>query len=151
MHLMLFNPVRRAINQVRVLIWNRVWGMSIHPSAQISLSAKLDKTNPRGIIIGKRVVVTFGTTILAHDMSRRLRTTTTIHDDTFLGAHSIIMPGVSVGPRALVAAGSVVTRDVPPDTIVGGNPARIIKSHAGIASYGRLASALPPEALTADH
>lgn len=43
-----------------------------------------------------------------------------------LGADSIIMPGIKVGPNAVVAAGSVVTKDVPEGTVVGGNPAKII-------------------------
>ena len=45
----------------------------------------------------------------------------------WIGAGATILPGVTVGENAVVGAGSVVTRDVPPDTIVAGNPARIIK------------------------
>jgi acetyltransferase-like isoleucine patch superfamily enzyme len=44
-----------------------------------------------------------------------------------IGAHSTLLPGVVVGENALVGAGSVVTRDVPPGTVVAGNPARVIK------------------------
>lgn len=147
MNLMQFIKVKRVINRIRVFIWNRVWGMSIDPSSQFSMSCKLDKTNPKGVVIKQRCVVTFGATILTHDMTRRLRTTTTIEDDCFIGARSIIMPGVRVGPRAIVAAGAVVTKDVEPGTIVAGNPAQVIQSGVRIASFGRLASALPPEAL----
>jgi len=50
-----------------------------------------------------------------------------IGNGAWIGARSIILPGVSIGSRALVAAGSVVTRDVPDDTLVGGNPARVIR------------------------
>ncbi|HFI0234335.1 TPA: DapH/DapD/GlmU-related protein [Streptococcus suis] len=49
-----------------------------------------------------------------------------IYDNVFLGAHSIIMGGITIGPNAIVAAGSVVTKDVPEGTIVGGNPAKVI-------------------------
>lgn len=49
-----------------------------------------------------------------------------IYDNVFIGAHSIIMGGVTIGPNAIVAAGSVVTKDVPKGTIVGGNPAKVI-------------------------
>ncbi|MEA3286476.1 MAG: DapH/DapD/GlmU-related protein [Candidatus Marinimicrobia bacterium] len=44
-----------------------------------------------------------------------------------IGAHSIILPGVSIGQNTAVGAGSVVTKDVPADVIVAGNPARVVK------------------------
>jgi acetyltransferase-like isoleucine patch superfamily enzyme len=46
----------------------------------------------------------------------------------WIGFNSIIMKGVSIGERSIVAAGSVVTTDVPPDSVVGGNPARPLRS-----------------------
>lgn len=49
-----------------------------------------------------------------------------IFDNCFIGANSIIMYNVKVGPNAIVAAGSVVTKDVPAGCIVGGNPAKVI-------------------------
>ena len=53
-----------------------------------------------------------------------------IEKNVWIGAGAIIIGGVTVGANAVVAAGSVVTQDVPPDTLVGGNPARIIRSIA---------------------
>jgi len=50
-----------------------------------------------------------------------------IHDHVWIGARAIICPGVTIGEGAVVAAGAVVTQDVEPYTIVGGNPARYIK------------------------
>ena len=47
---------------------------------------------------------------------------------TWLGARSMVMPGVTIGKRVLVAAGAVVTRDVPDDVLVAGNPARVVRS-----------------------
>lgn len=52
---------------------------------------------------------------------------TVIKSDVWLGMKAFIMPGVTIGEGAIVAAGSVVTKDVPPYTIVGGNPAKEIK------------------------
>lgn len=51
-----------------------------------------------------------------------------IGDNVWVGACSIILPGVTIGDMSVVAAGSVVTKDVPPHTLVAGVPARVIKS-----------------------
>ena len=53
----------------------------------------------------------------------------TIGDNVWIGANVIVLKGVSIGDGAIVAAGSVVTRDVPANTLVAGNPARIVKSN----------------------
>jgi maltose O-acetyltransferase len=50
-----------------------------------------------------------------------------IGDDVWIGMRAMIMPGVSIGSHAIVAAGSIVTKDVPDWAIVGGNPAKVIK------------------------
>lgn len=47
--------------------------------------------------------------------------------NAWIGANAIIMPGVTVGENAVVAGGAVVTKDVPANTVVGGNPAKVIK------------------------
>lgn len=52
----------------------------------------------------------------------------TIKEWSWIGDRAIILKGVTIGPRSVVAAGSVVTRDVAPRTIVGGNPAKLIKA-----------------------
>ncbi|MEO5689851.1 MAG: acyltransferase [Burkholderiaceae bacterium] len=52
-----------------------------------------------------------------------------IRDNSFIGHGAIIMPNVRIGPNSVVAAGSVVTKDVPPNTIVGGAPAKPIGSY----------------------
>ena len=51
---------------------------------------------------------------------------TVIADDVWVGARAIILPGRRIGKGAIIAAGSIVTKDVDPFTIVGGNPARVI-------------------------
>lgn len=51
-----------------------------------------------------------------------------IEDDVWIGAHSVILKGVTVGKGAVVAMGSIVSKDVPPMTVVAGNPARVVKT-----------------------
>jgi len=51
-----------------------------------------------------------------------------IGEGSWIGARAIVLPGVTIGRRCVVAAGSVVTRDVPDDTLVGGNPAKVIRT-----------------------
>ena len=50
-----------------------------------------------------------------------------IGDDCWIGGGAVICPGVTVGARCIVGAGAVVTKDVPDDTVVAGNPARVIR------------------------
>jgi acetyltransferase-like isoleucine patch superfamily enzyme len=50
-----------------------------------------------------------------------------IGDDVWIGANAVILPGVTIGSHAVIAAGAVVTKDVPSQTVVGGVPARVIK------------------------
>lgn len=52
----------------------------------------------------------------------------TIGKDCWLGGSAIVLPGVTIGDRVVVGAGAVVTKDVPSDCVVAGNPARIVKS-----------------------
>jgi acetyltransferase-like isoleucine patch superfamily enzyme len=90
------------------------------------------------LTIGDRVTVSTEVLFITHDGTgwltrdddgRRYRLARIqIGNDVFIGARSTIMPGVRVGDRSIVAAGSVVTKSVPSGSIVGGNPARIIGS-----------------------
>lgn len=142
---------RRGLNRVSWLraglvglrrFWQTtVFGMDIAPSAQISLSARLDRTFPIGVHIGARSYVALGALVLTHDRTRGLYVHTHVGEDCFIGARSILLPGVRVGHGSIVAAGSVVTRDVPPCSIVAGNPARVIESEIRVGPYGRLLDA----------
>lgn len=55
-----------------------------------------------------------------------------IEDDAWIGAGAVLLPGVRIGRAAMVAAGSVVTQDVPPHTLVAGTPARPVKRLRGV-------------------
>lgn len=53
-----------------------------------------------------------------------------VEDDVWIGGNTIVLPGVTIGARSMIGAGSVVTRSVPPDTFAAGNPCRPIRSLA---------------------
>ena len=132
------NILRRLVIKARWAFMRYYWGMNIHPDTLISTKAYFDKSNPRGVHIGEGTAVSFGAAILSHDYIRRLHTNTRVGKFCQIGARSIIMPGVTVGDHSIVAAGAVVTKDVPPHTIVGGNPAKVIKTGIDTVYWGRL-------------
>ena len=51
-----------------------------------------------------------------------------IKDNCFIGMNSVILPGITIGPNSIVGAGSIVTKDVPPNSVYAGNPAHMICS-----------------------
>lgn len=105
-----------------------IYGMNIGKDVRINRTAHLDKNiNPKGIYIGDGSHVLTDSVILAHDHCRRLKTDTIIGKNCIIGTRAIIMPGVKIGNSAIVAAGSVVVKDVPANSMVGGNPAKVIK------------------------
>lgn len=94
-------------------------------------------TEPYLITIGDNVQITSNVAFFTHGGSHVLRQIDPkfdmfgkikVYDGAYIGAHSLIMPGVVIGEGALVAAGSVVTKSVAPKTVVGGNPAKVLCS-----------------------
>lgn len=120
------------------LSYLRWLGMDISSTAKMSLSANLDKTYPEGIHIGEHSFVANGAIVLSHDFTRAKYAHTYIGKQCFIGMNAIIMPGVVIGDQVVVGAGAVVTKSVPSNCIVAGNPARIIKSNIHTTHLGQI-------------
>ena len=133
--------IREHLIGLRLWFLRKIVKMDIHPTVKISLRANLDLTNPSGVHIDEGTYVAFHAVILAHDMSRLMMTDTYIGKNCFIGAYSIVMPGVRVGDECIVGSGSVVTDDVPSHSIVAGNPAKLIRSDIRTSKWGILQDA----------
>ena len=139
--LKLFLHLRNLTISLQIWFLRRVLGMDIGKDVRISLRARLDFANPRGVHIGDGTYIAFDSVIFAHDMSRVLHTDTYIGTNCFIGAQAIIMPGVRVGDQCIVGSGAVVTKDVPSGSIVVGNPAKVIRSGISTVRWEILANA----------
>ncbi len=123
----------------------------------VGRDVKFDWRHAHLISIGDDATIVDGTRILCHDASsnRRLGLTwvapVTIGQRTFVGAESLILPGVTLGDDAIVAAGSVVTKDVDAGVVVAGVPARPIGKAADIDAERLAKSAKRPVFRTADY
>lgn len=136
MHRSLAHHVGNLIRGLR-LSYLRSLGVTIGHNTMISLGAKID-TRRGKVIIGKNCLITHGVKILSHDGSMRLidpsdngAGTTRIGNNVFVGVNAVILMNVTVGDNSIVAAGAIVTRDVPPASVVAGNPAKVIKQLQG--------------------
>jgi acetyltransferase-like isoleucine patch superfamily enzyme len=95
-------------------------------------------TEPYLIEIGSHCSISSGVMLVTHDGGGWVFTEEipslqkfgkiTIKDNCYIGINCIIMPNVTIGPNVVIGAGSIVTKDVPPDTVVAGNPARKIRT-----------------------
>jgi len=129
--------IRSVLHSVRLWYLRGVWRMDIHPSCQLSLSAKLDFTYPQGVHVGANSYLAFESRILCHDRTRGLYLHTRIGNNCFIGGRSLILPGVTIGDGCVVGAGSVVTKSVPDACVVVGNPARVLRKNVIVGPYGR--------------
>lgn len=132
------NLIRLVIISIRYYVLRYIYGMHIDKTARISFGTKLDKTNPKGVFIGEESYFASGAILFTHDFSRGLKMNTYVGKRCFIGANAIIMAGVKIGDEVIVGSGAIVTKDVPSNSIVAGNPAKIIKQGIHTSKFGQL-------------
>lgn len=127
----LFQKIRKLIYSPEK--WARYIGVNIGKNCMVGKDHW--STEPYLITIGNHVQLTSGVKIHTHGGGQVVRTIDSgfdcfgkvkVCDYAYIGSGAQIMPGVTIGEGALVAAGSIVTKSVPPKTVVAGNPARTI-------------------------
>jgi acetyltransferase-like isoleucine patch superfamily enzyme len=139
------NPLRGMVNRFLQLLslyapgartlrvcLHRMRGVKIGKGVFIGQGVMLEAAHPNLISIGNNVTISVRTILIGHfkgigrEEHMASEPSIWIEDNVFIGPNVTILPRVRIGKDAVVTAGSVVTRSVPPLTMVQGNPARVV-------------------------
>ena len=104
-------------------------GMEVGQQTAVAFMVMMDIFFPEKIKIGDNTIIGYNTTILAHEylLHEYRLGAVEIGSNVMIGANCTILPGVRIGDNAVVAAGSIVTKDVEPNAFVAGNPAKFVR------------------------
>ena len=115
----------------------RTLGVEIGENTMISIGAKIDVHRGK-VRIGDNCLITSGVKILSHDGASRMinyndlgNGEVIIGNNIFIGVNAIILKGVTIGDNSVIGAGAVVSKDIPPQSLAVGNPARVVKELNG--------------------
>jgi len=143
--------ILKIIKKALIILFHKLYAVLDHESYARWRGVKMGKnvriygnpynmlsTEPWCITLGNNVHITREVMFVTHDGGTLLyrniipdleiTAPITVGNDVYIGVRSIIMPGVTIGNNCVIAAGSVVTKDVPDNSVMGGVPARFIKS-----------------------
>jgi acetyltransferase-like isoleucine patch superfamily enzyme len=129
--------ISKMIQKYRYIKYKILGYKNIHHSVILESDLNLDRVHPSGIYIGENTLIASKVTILCHEHVKRdpknylnpLIKETYIGNNCFIGIGCIILPGIKIGDEVIIGAGSVVTRDIPSNTIAVGNPSKIIRTN----------------------
>lgn len=144
---------------IRLLLYRTLFGVSIGPRSSVHMRCRFYDPSSvtigrnsiinRGVLLDGRYPLTIGNNVsvseevmflaLEHDLDSptfdNRGAPIVVKDRVFVGTRALILPGVTIGEGAVVAAGAVVTRDVEPYTIVTGVPARFLRQRSRNLEY----------------
>ena len=135
LRIFLMSRLSRIVQYFRYISIRLMAYKNIHRSVILERGLTLDRVYPEGVHIGPNTLVVSRSTILSHehvkrdsrDVNRPFVTDTYIGKNCFIGIGAMILPGVRIGDEVVVGAYAVVTKDVPSNTVVVGNPAKIVR------------------------
>ena len=124
----------KIFSRVRLSVYGTDHPATLTIGSNTSLGDRTEIHCGKEIVIGNHCIIAWDVVIMDRDY-HRLNTPVPVYkpvhieDNVWIGCRAIILKGVRIGKGSVVAAGSVVTRDVPSDTLVAGNPAQVIKTN----------------------
>ena len=137
-------PLHRILRKIFLNLSESIWissgfrikllrlaGIQIGERTFIGANVMFDGIHPDLVTIGEHVKITSGTKIVTHFFNPEddgmYTGSVLIGNDVFIGMNTLIVNSVTIGEGAVIAAGSVVTKDIPSQEIWGGNPAKFLK------------------------
>ncbi|MBP3949988.1 acyltransferase [Bacillus suaedae] len=115
---------------VKNWLYRKLLRMNVGEETAVALMVMMDIMFPERITIGRNSIIGYNTTILAHEylIEEYRLGDVIIGDNVMIGANTTILPGVTIGDGAVISAGTLVHKDVPAGTFVGGNPMQTIRT-----------------------
>lgn len=113
---------------VKNALYRHGLGMKVGETTAFALMVMVDLMFPERIAVGDNAIIGYNTTLLTHEyLIEEYRIgEIQIGNNVMIGANCTVLPGVSIGDGAVVAAGTIVTKDVAANTFVAGNPMQVV-------------------------
>ncbi len=129
---LLFSKIYRFFYPIDLVTMYKKMGVKIGENCKFQFETVIDYSHYWLIEIGNNVTLAPRVHVLSHDASTKTHLNYTrigkvkIGDNVFVGAGSIILPGVEIGNNSIVGSGSIVTKSIPANSVYSGNPAKFI-------------------------
>jgi acetyltransferase-like isoleucine patch superfamily enzyme len=143
----MINRILSNFRQLQTLIWSKLDPLGYARALGVKLGSNvifyamkpgMFSTEPWLITIGNNVYITAGCQFITHDGGTlilrkevpdlELTAPITVGNDVYIGLNTMILPGVNIGNRVIIGAGSIVTKNIPDNSVAAGVPARVIKT-----------------------